>query len=812
MEKIMKINGITFIFIIILIFHSNSPGQRLWEYSPVIEDYVAVGGDTSITYLKTILSTDTLIHSRRFNCAASLLVYYGNDEDKMYAIRCMRDYSNLSSTNFSWVHYFLYNVLRGYVGDSSAITGMDSIIQYGDRNIDMEFKISAILFLTEAGKYDYIDTIRSALRTGTIDHTEYLALSCYGKITIFTEEARNIFSAIIQDSSNYLTVSNAINELSKFDRPLALQFLESKFRNSIGRERDLFFTQIGSLDPSGQPERSMYAIPLEQDQIKRSNYYPLYIQVQDASKSERYLLPFFINFLHNQNEVDTSRIIKWYLNDFIKEFKPHIPSLPTPIAGMIDTTIMFVDSCKIYVWLSDQAFVNELDSNLTAARNYIVAGDSNNCARQIKIFQQKVDEEYRDSLDGDNKTVTIEGWKFLYYNAQYILDRLPTPPPQYKLNLNVNGNGTVTSSPEYMLYDSATTVTLTATAGTGYKFSGWSGDTRLPDGQVSDTTNPLSLVMNSEKTITGTFIQNVFTITATAGTNGTITPGGDVSITYGESQAFTITSNTGYHIGDVLVDNASVGAVVTYTFTNVTSAHTISASFAINTYTLIVNTTNGTVTKTPDQTSYSQGTNVELTANPSTGYHFVSWSGDATGSVSPVTVTMDANKTVAATFAINTYTLTYTAGLNGTISGTSPQTVNYGASGTAVTAVPNAHYHFVNWSDGSTANPRTDANVITNISATANFAIDTHTLTIQITGSGVVLKTPNLTAYPYGTSVSLRGVGSSGALQGVITPNTPEPTSWKFDHWELDLTGTQNPKSIIMSGNKTVKAVFVPVY
>ena len=70
---------------------------------------------------------------------------------------------------------------------------------------------------------------------------------------------------------------------------------------------------------------------------------------------------------------------------------------------------------------------------------------------------------------------------------------------------------------------------------------------------------------------------------------------------------------------------------------------------------------------------------------------------------------------MTANFAINTYTLTYTAGTNGTISGTSPQTVNSGGSGTAVTAVPNSGYHFVDWSDASTANPRTDTNVTADI-------------------------------------------------------------------------------------------------
>ena len=73
------------------------------------------------------------------------------------------------------------------------------------------------------------------------------------------------------------------------------------------------------------------------------------------------------------------------------------------------------------------------------------------------------------------------------------------------------------------------------------------------------------------------------------------------------------------------------------------------------------------------------------------------------------------------------FTLTYTAGANGSITGTSPQTVASGGNGTAVTAVPDANYHFVNWSDSSTANPRTDSNVTANVTVTANFAIDTYT-------------------------------------------------------------------------------------
>jgi regulation of enolase protein 1 (concanavalin A-like superfamily) len=76
------------------------------------------------------------------------------------------------------------------------------------------------------------------------------------------------------------------------------------------------------------------------------------------------------------------------------------------------------------------------------------------------------------------------------------------------------------------------------------------------------------------------------------------------------------------------------------------------------------------------------------------------------------------------TVAWNLCSLTYSAGPNGSISGVATQTVNYGSSGTAVTAMPNTGYHFVNWSDGSLANPRTDSNVTNNITVTANFLAD----------------------------------------------------------------------------------------
>ena len=194
----------------------------------------------------------------------------------------------------------------------------------------------------------------------------------------------------------------------------------------------------------------------------------------------------------------------------------------------------------------------------------------------------------------------------------------------------------------------------------------------------------------------------------------------------------------------------------------------VTANFAINTYTLTYTAgANGTITGTSPQTVNHGADGTPVTAVPNAGYHFVDWS-DASTANPRTDTNVTANVSVTANFAINTYTLTYTAGANGTITGTSPQTVNHGADGTPVTAVPNTGYHFVDWSDASTANPRTDTNVTANMSVTANFAINTYTLTYTAGANGSIT----------GTSPQTVNHGADG------TPVTAVPgTGYHFVDW-----------------------------
>ncbi|MDP3790726.1 MAG: FG-GAP-like repeat-containing protein [Candidatus Omnitrophota bacterium] len=145
--------------------------------------------------------------------------------------------------------------------------------------------------------------------------------------------------------------------------------------------------------------------------------------------------------------------------------------------------------------------------------------------------------------------------------------------PAYTLTINAV-NGSVSMNPNKTTYSAGEEVAITATPDTGYTFNSWSGD-------VSGTTNPAIITMNANKTVTANFtVIPPVAITASAQAGGSISPSGTVSVAYGTNQTFTVTADTGYSIDQVLVDGLAVTlSNGTYTFNNVTAAHTISASF-----------------------------------------------------------------------------------------------------------------------------------------------------------------------------------------------------------------------------------------
>ncbi|MHB8108962.1 MAG: InlB B-repeat-containing protein [Syntrophorhabdaceae bacterium] len=219
---------------------------------------------------------------------------------------------------------------------------------------------------------------------------------------------------------------------------------------------------------------------------------------------------------------------------------------------------------------------------------------------------------------------------------------------------NGTGSGTVTTNPPGSTYASGTAVTLTAAPGTNSVFAGWSGG-------CSGTALTCRGTMTRNVAVTATFnakTTSAYTITASAGSGGSISPTGAWTVASGSSRSFVITPNSGYVISSVVVDGVSKGALSSYTFTNVTANHTIQASFRLSStsttnYTLTITKTgtgSGTVAASPAGPTYPSGAAVTLTATPGTNSVFAGWSGGCSGTALTCRGTMTRNVSVTAIF------------------------------------------------------------------------------------------------------------------------------------------------------------------
>lgn len=201
--------------------------------------------------------------------------------------------------------------------------------------------------------------------------------------------------------------------------------------------------------------------------------------------------------------------------------------------------------------------------------------------------------------------------------------------------------------------------------------------------------------------------------------------------------------------------------------------------------------TGGSLTGSSTQTVNYHANGTSVTAVANTGYYFVNWS-DASVTNPRIDYNVSTSSTYTANFAATTYALTYTAGTGGSVSGSLSQIINYGSNGTAVTAVPNTGYSFVNWSDASTTNPRTDYNITATTTLTANFSINTFTL-----------------AYSAGTGGTISGSGSQTVdYNSNGTAVTAVPGSgYTFSHWSDG--STANPRTDTgVTANVSVTASF----
>ena len=172
------------------------------------------------------------------------------------------------------------------------------------------------------------------------------------------------------------------------------------------------------------------------------------------------------------------------------------------------------------------------------------------------------------------------------------------------------------------------------------------------------------------------------------------------------------------------------------------------------------------------------GSGESVTAVPDSGYYFTSWS-DGNSSASRTDGPVQSDLDVVAGFSLYQYTLAYTAGTNGSLSGIVGQTVFHGSDGTAVQAIPVEGYHFIQWSDGSTQNPRVDLAVQGDRSVSAAFGINEYTLAYQAGSGGSIMGDSTQTVEHGADATVVAAVPDPGYLfvswsDGITTTNRTE--------------------------------------
>jgi hypothetical protein len=284
-----------------------------------------------------------------------------------------------------------------------------------------------------------------------------------------------------------------------------------------------------------------------------------------------------------------------------------------------------------------------------------------------------------------------------------------------------------------------------------------------------------------------------YTITATAGPNGSITPSGAVVVNYGANQTFTFTPNANYLILDVLVDGVSNPAAVaagSYTFSNVTQNHTIAVTFVKATYVITPTAGAGcTITPgTPQTVPYQGSQSFTIAAN--TGYDLVdvTVNGVSQGPITSYTfVNVTSNGTIVATCRLKQFVITATAGPNGSITPSGAVVVGYGASQT-FTFTPNTGYLILDVLVDGVSNPAavaagsyTFSNVTQNHTIHVTFKPQEFVIT-PTAGAGGSITPGTPQTVPYGGSVAfvitpdpgyvVDDVVVNGVSQGAITSYT----------------------------------------
>jgi len=370
-------------------------------------------------------------------------------------------------------------------------------------------------------------------------------------------------------------------------------------------------------------------------------------------------------------------------------------------------------------------------------------------------------------------------------------------------NGSITPSGTMTVLPGW-------TGTFTITPNAGYRVA----DVQVDGASVGAVTSYAFANVTANHTINATFTLDVYTITAAADVNGSITPSGTTTVNDGASQTYTIAPNQGYQVQSVIVDGVSKGAITSYTFANVSASHTINAYFTVMTYTITVSAgTGGSITWPAGVTTFNIGASQTYTITPTAGYHLVDVQvdGASVGAVTTYTFTnITANHTIAATFGANpSYIITASAGANGAISPLGNVSV-LGGTNQTFTISANAGYRVADVQvDGASAGALTSytfSNVQTTHTINATFTLDVYTITAAADVNGSITPSGTTTVNDGASQTYTIAPNQGYQVQSVIVDGVSKGAITSYTFANVSASHTINAYFTVMTYTITVSA------
>ncbi|MBD3346450.1 MAG: SUMF1/EgtB/PvdO family nonheme iron enzyme, partial [Chitinivibrionales bacterium] len=409
-------------------------------------------------------------------------------------------------------------------------------------------------------------------------------------------------------------------------------------------------------------------------------------------------------------------------------------------------------------------------------------------------------------IEGDSVVVTanaLQGWKFDHWegdasgtnssiivtvdsNLAIAAHFSEMSADSFALAVTASGSGSV--QPDGGRYADGADVQLIATASAGWVFDFWSGN-------ASGTNCTTVVTMNSDKNVTANFTQTFLLSTTTQGQGGVSLdpPGGayrsgaTINVTAVPSAGWQFDHWSGALTGTDAATSISMDAEKSIV------AHFVAIPAPVCTLTV---STSGNGSAIPSSGNYPKDTVLSLLATPSVGWQFDYWSGDASGTVSPLSVTLSTSKEITAHFSqIPATQYTLVVGTNGSGSVT-PNGGTYD-EGTVVTvaATPEQGWQFDHWEGTTDATIASfDMTMDSDKNITAHFSqivVPEYALTSSVSGSGSI--TPSSGTYDEGTVLTLTATPAQG---------------WQFVRWEGDGSGTIASLELTMDADKNVQAVF----